>query len=91
MSEENKIIATRYFEEAVNRGMLSVVDELVATDHITHGRVVSARGPENVKQRINTLRTAFPDVNYTIEDLITEGDKGAVTTSAVAFLTDTRR
>ena len=27
MSEENKIIARRYFEEAVNKGMLSVVDE----------------------------------------------------------------
>lgn len=91
MSEENKIIARRYFEEAVNKGMLSVVDEGVASDHITHGGVVSARGPENIKQRINALCTAFPDVNYTIEDLITEGDKGAVTTSAVAFLTETPR
>lgn len=75
MSEGNKTIARRYFEEAVNKGMLSVVGEIVATDHITHGGVASARGPENVKRRITTMRTAFPDVNYTIDDLIAEGDK----------------
>jgi predicted ester cyclase len=35
-------------------------------------------GPEGVKQHIQALKTVFPDLHVTIEDLIAEGDRVAV-------------
>ncbi len=34
-----------------------------------------SRGPEVVKQFISDMRQAFPDLRYTIDDTIAEGDK----------------
>lgn len=33
------------------------------------------RGPAGSKAVVNTYRTAFPDVRFTIEDQVAEGDK----------------
>ena len=75
-AEENKAIARRLFEGVWNQGKLDVADEILAADYVFHAPVPrEVRGPEGFKQFVSMYRTAFPDVQYTIEDQIAEGDK----------------
>ena len=74
MSEENKAIVRRFYEEAWG-GNLPVVDEICASDyvHIVGGRRF-LDGIQHVKELITQRRTALPDLQCTIEDQIAEGD-----------------
>ena len=84
-SEENKTQYRRTFEEVFNKGDLAIVDELVAPDFLNHEVPpgMNNRGPESTRQVVTMLRTAFPDLHFTIEDLVAEGDTvaGRVTMS----------
>jgi predicted ester cyclase len=66
------------FEKGFNQGNLTVVEDLLATDSITH---LPAWGlPQNrlgLKQLIASLRDAFPDLHCIVEDEIHQGDKSA--------------
>jgi steroid delta-isomerase-like uncharacterized protein len=79
MSKDNKAILRRYAEEIMNQGNLAVADELIALnvrDHF-HGLPETA-GREGFKQFVTTLRSAFPDAHFTIENIIDEGNIAAV-------------
>jgi len=77
--EENKaVIHHQHVEELFNKGNLAVADEIIAPDYIYHGPLGEFKGPEGVKQMVKTFRTAFPDVHFTIDDMVAEGDKVAV-------------
>lgn len=77
MSEQNKMLVRRAIEEVWNQGNFDLVDELIASDLVIHlpapGQEV--RGPEGVKQFYGMLRAAFPDIHFTINDQIAEGDR----------------
>ncbi|MBI3859846.1 MAG: ester cyclase [Thaumarchaeota archaeon] len=76
MSAENKAIIRRMIEEVWNNKNLAAVDEVVAADCIGHPPTgIEARGSEGVKQNVTRFCTAFPDLHWTIEDMIAEGDK----------------
>ena len=62
VTEANKANQRRFVDEALNRGILDVVDE-------TRGELA-----EQAKARIRAFRRAFPDVHTTIETLIAEDD-----------------
>lgn len=77
MPDQNKQLDRRAIEEVWNRGNYDVVDELVADDFVGHSATPDQEihGPEGVKQFYMALRMAFPDIHFTIEDQIAEGDK----------------
>jgi steroid delta-isomerase-like uncharacterized protein len=77
MSATNKAIFRRYFEDVLNTGNVGLVDELIALNYISHYPTgyEFGGGPEDVKHIVTTVRTGFPDVHFTVEDLIAEGDK----------------
>jgi steroid delta-isomerase-like uncharacterized protein len=77
VSAENKAVFRRYFEEVLNTGNLDLVDELIARTYVSHYPTGYdfGGGPEGVKQIVTAVRAGFPDVHFTIEDLIAEGDK----------------
>jgi steroid delta-isomerase-like uncharacterized protein len=83
--EENKALYRRTFEEVFNQGNLAIVDDLVAPDYLNHEVPpgMNNRGPDSTRQIVRMLRTAFPDLHFTIEDLVAEGDTvaGRVTMS----------
>jgi steroid delta-isomerase-like uncharacterized protein len=83
--EENKTQYRRTFEEVFNQGDLSIVDELVAPDFLNHEVPpgMNNRGPDSTRQVVRMLRAAFPDLHFTVEDLVAEGDTvaGRVTMS----------
>ncbi len=77
MSEQNKLQARRFFEEAWNRGDLAVLDEILAGDYVGHAPTGDIHGREGGKQLIVGGRRGFPDIHFTIEDELAEGDRVA--------------
>ena len=72
-TEENKAIVRRW-NETLNTGDLSILDELGGPNYILHGEENKYNLKES-KQMLTSIRTTFPDINLTIEDQIAEGDK----------------
>jgi len=82
--ETNKAQFRRTYEELFNQGNLAVTDELIAPDFLNHEAPPGMnRGPESARQLVTWLRSAFPDLHFTIEELVAEGDTvvGRVTMS----------
>lgn len=77
MSERNKALVRRGVENVWNGRNLDVIDEVVASDFIIHAVSPDKEihGREGVRQQFSRLRTAFPDLHFTIEDHIAEGDR----------------
>lgn len=76
-TEQNKSTVRRLIEEIVNKGNYSLINQLVDTNYIGHDPTLprDLKGPENLQKNLQELRTAFPDINIKIEDLVAEGDK----------------
>ena len=77
MSEANKALVRRMFDEAWNERNLDVLDKICAPDYYGTGPYGDERGPEGVKRGVTSRVAAFPDLRATIEDMIAEGDKVA--------------
>src|SRR5438270_12886248 len=81
-TEDNKAIIRRYFEEVQNKGNVAAVDELLAPNILLHfdspsGVPVSAEmqlSLEGIKQVVSEFRSTFPDLHYTVDLLVAEGD-----------------
>ena len=77
-TEQNRALVRRVFEEVWNQGKLEVADEIYAADYVLRNPgVAEVRGIEALKELVTAYRAAFPDLRYTVEDLIAEGDKVA--------------
>jgi steroid delta-isomerase-like uncharacterized protein len=76
MSEQNKTNVRRLFEEVWNQGHVAVADELFAPTYNHHDNSTPevGRGPESEKKRVTLYRNAFPDIRFTIEDLLAESE-----------------
>jgi steroid delta-isomerase-like uncharacterized protein len=80
--EENKALTRRFYEEIYNQRHLAVIEELTAPEAFSHEAPPgTAEGPEGVRQVLQMLASAFPNLQMTIEDLIAEGDKVAARTT----------
>lgn len=73
--EENKLAFRHTYEEVFNRGDLAVTDEVIAPDLVDREEHPgNVPGPEAVRTVATMLRTAFPDLHFTVEELVAEGD-----------------
>ena len=75
IEEENKAIIRRHAEEVFNKGNLAIADEIISPDYVFHNPVADIKGPDGFKQMVESLRKAIPDLHYTMNDMIAEGDK----------------
>jgi steroid delta-isomerase-like uncharacterized protein len=76
MSADNKALVRRYVEEVLNNKNLALIDELVAPAFIDHdSSMPDAKGPAGVKRLAAMVHTGFPDLHFTVEDMVAEGDK----------------
>jgi len=80
MSENNKAVARRYFEELWNRKNIALADELFAPNCLSQDPATPnlERGPAGIKQVYNIYNPAFPDSQFTIENIVAEGDQVVV-------------
>jgi predicted ester cyclase len=76
-TEKNKAIVRRYHEELFNKGNLAVADEVFDSNYVNSAidQMGFPRGPEGFKQYASMMRTAFPDLDLTIEDQVAEENK----------------
>jgi predicted ester cyclase len=89
--EENTAVVRRLFEAGWGEGNLQVVDEVVASDVIVHRAAATAGsippmtfatpGSDPYGEAIQVLRTDFPDLRVTTEDVIAAGDMVAMRTT----------
>lgn len=74
-AEENKAAVQRFGEEAFNNGDLSSSEELIADDIVDHDPAPGqAPGREGIEEFVTMMRSAFPDLQTTIDEIIAEGD-----------------
>jgi steroid delta-isomerase-like uncharacterized protein len=71
--EANKAFVQRYVEEPWNKGNVDVLDEMCAPNFHLEG----LGGIAEFKAAIKAFRTSFPDLHFTVEEMIAEGDKVA--------------
>jgi steroid delta-isomerase-like uncharacterized protein len=77
-TEENKTCQRRLVEEIINKGNLAVAPELVEEDFVELDPFPGQeQGRDGLIAVIVMLRTAFPDLEWTIEEMVAEGDKVA--------------
>jgi predicted ester cyclase len=81
MSEANKQLARRWFEEVWNKQREEAIDEMFAPGGKAHGFPEPDSiliGPENFKSIHRVFLGAFPDIHIEVQDTICEGDRVAV-------------
>lgn len=88
MSEENKALLRRWFDEVWNNGRADAIEEMFDEYGIAHGLSDDPsnpiRGPRNFRPFHTTFREAFPNMVIVVEDMIAEGDKVAARCSVRA-------
>ncbi len=81
--EQNKVIVRRFIEELWNDRNLNVADEIFAADCVTYQLhsdsepAASLRDPDTLKKHVAEWLASFPDLTFTIEQMLAEGDKVA--------------
>jgi predicted ester cyclase len=76
MTTETQKMIERIPLEILNNSKFELIDELYATNYVEHTPAPGvAPTREGFKQTAMALKTAFPDLRYTIEDVIESGDK----------------
>jgi steroid delta-isomerase-like uncharacterized protein len=78
-AEQNKAVVLRWYKDSFEKGNLALANEIFAPDYISHDASAPPggwpRGPEGAKAIAATYHGAFPDLQFTIEEQIAEGDK----------------
>jgi steroid delta-isomerase-like uncharacterized protein len=71
-AEGNKALVRRWYEEVLNGPNLAVADDVVAADLVFNGQPI---GREGIKQAAAWVRSIFPDLHVTVDDVVAEGDR----------------
>ena len=77
MPDKNKTLATQIIEKIFKATPVSILhlETLISPKIIIHDTDKELTGLDQLRQGIINLHNAFPDLYYTIEDLLAEGDK----------------
>ncbi|QND15289.1 ester cyclase [Rhizobium leguminosarum bv. trifolii] len=77
MAVERNKMAMRRFVEFINTASEQLAAELIASEAIFHvpGRQEPLRGPDGYLEIIGMMRGGFPDIQWTLEEIIAEDDK----------------
>ena len=75
-TEANKASMRRFYDEVFNKKNKAAIDEFIDPNQVDHDAPPGTPGGlKGAKQTITMYLTAFPDLHFTVEDLIAEGDK----------------
>jgi steroid delta-isomerase-like uncharacterized protein len=78
VSQQTKTLARRWFDDLFSRGDLDAANEILSADFIDHLPREEERGLEELKHYVTIYRSAFPDIQDTVEEVVAEGDKVVV-------------
>jgi steroid delta-isomerase-like uncharacterized protein len=83
---QTKQIALDHLDR-LNAGDLAGAAALMADACINHSAIPEAQGRAGFVSLMTKLRTAFPDMRYTVEDVIVEGDRAVMRVTAAGTQT----
>jgi steroid delta-isomerase-like uncharacterized protein len=74
---DNRAIVRRLYEEVWNKRRFELLDELISPSHAIRDNNFSGSsvGPEAYKAQMTRYMEAFPDLRFTIEDIVGENEK----------------
>jgi steroid delta-isomerase-like uncharacterized protein len=82
MSTLNESVIRRYFQELFNQGRLELIEELLHPEYVNHSPSPGVpAGRDGLRVIVPALRSAFPDLTYTIEELVVGADAVATRTT----------
>jgi predicted ester cyclase len=74
--EENKAVTRLTLEQVINRGNVGLIPELFSPTYVhCSASGLEIKGHDGWEQSVLRGLAAFPDMFYTIDDLVAEGDK----------------
>ena len=77
-NDSNTSVIRRFTSEFINTASPALATELIAPDAVFHAPgMPPLRGPDGYLALLGMLRSGFPDVQWTLEDTVSEGDKVA--------------
>ncbi len=72
---ENKTVIRRFVQEVINQGRLEQADSLVAIDFVELDPLPGQKqGRDGLKEIIALMRAAFPDLHWTLDEMVAEED-----------------
>jgi steroid delta-isomerase-like uncharacterized protein len=76
-AEQNKAIVRQWIEQGWNKGNVNLIDDLYTPNVVQHDAAtpVPVTSAEALKQYVGGFLHAMPDLHFTIDDLLAEGDK----------------
>jgi steroid delta-isomerase-like uncharacterized protein len=76
MTEDNKALVRRFFEEFCNQRKMNIGEELFYPNHLHHDSASPWVGPgaEGMRQLISTYTNAFPDAHWSVDEMLATGD-----------------
>jgi steroid delta-isomerase-like uncharacterized protein len=80
MSAENKAIIRRLYGEVWNGRRLDLIGEIISPSHALHDNSSSESsiGPEAYKCQVDRFLSGFPDLHFSIDDMVAEDEKVVV-------------
>ncbi len=74
--QNNKSVVKRFYDEVLNNGDFSLVTTMVRDDFIDNSPAPGQEGGlDGLLKRVTTLRSAIPDLNFHVEELLADGDR----------------
>lgn len=84
MTDLERGLATRWFEQVWNEGRREAIAEMLAPEGVLHEAGTDTIGPEGFYPFFDRMRATFSDLRVKVEDTIAEGDKICVRWSCTA-------
>lgn len=82
MAKNSKNLVYRYYREVWNHGNMAVINQIFTANHVIHHSSdyanISPVGYQNIRQLVTAFRSALPDLNLTVDDLVGQWNKVAV-------------
>ena len=78
LPKRNTVVIRRYFDQWANHGDTTAADTLMATNLVLRNPPAIVHSLAEYKQSMAKFHAAFPDLHFTVEDIIAERDRVVV-------------
>ena len=75
MTEDERDLGRRWFEEVWNRGRRDAITEMLAPDGVLHEGGLDSVGPEGFYPFFDRMHAAMDEIQATVHDTIAQGDR----------------
>jgi len=75
MTESERDLGRRWFEEVWNQGRRETIGEIIAPNAVLHEGGMDSKGPDGFYPFFDRMIAAFSEIHVNVEDTMAEGDK----------------